>query len=122
LDRLTMMGLRGYDESVRSARLHLDSRMCWNAMSVVSDCTLLGRIYHINHHRSFINVGSKYPGRSYNYAQDLPYVNPANWGLADYHWQADGPRLWRVSPSRDAGPRTVPLPLDRRAYTAVEAV
>ncbi len=35
VDRATMNGLRGFDEGISFARLHLDSRFCYNAMAAV---------------------------------------------------------------------------------------
>lgn len=98
LDAGTMSGLRGLDESITFARLHLDSRFCANAMAVVEDCQLLGRIFHINHKASY-NNRKNVPGRSYNWDWALPYVNSPDWGLAHYAWMRDSERLYHVRPS-----------------------
>ncbi len=97
MDRTTMCGLRGLDETVRGARLHVDSRFAINAMIGGSDCEMLGRIYHINHRRSYRNVEANYPGRTYRWDLDLPYLNPPDWGLNSFDWEELGERLWRVS-------------------------
>ncbi len=97
VDRATMNGLRGYDESISFARLHLDSRFARNTMIAELGCELLGRIYHINHTNSFINRQNDYPGKSYDYNADMPYLNPLDWGLHSYLWTELGERLWQIS-------------------------
>jgi hypothetical protein len=111
-DRWTMTGLRGYDEAITFARLHLDSRFCYNAMAAGLDCELIGRIYHIDHAQSYTNSkGKKYPGRDYAYAEGLPYLNPRDWGLAGYDWEPLGPRLFRVGvPDPGAASQCRPMP------------
>src|SRR5262249_47812780 len=61
IDRLTMMGLRGFDEGVRNARLHLDSKLCRNAMAIGMSSKLMGRIFHIDHQRSYNRMLTAYP-------------------------------------------------------------
>jgi len=97
VDRLTMAGLRGFDEGIRFARMHLDSRFCRTAMYAGLDCKLIGRIFHINHTKSYTVLGEKYPDQQYDYELGLPYLNSRDWGLADYDWTQTGERLWRVS-------------------------
>jgi hypothetical protein len=99
LDSGTMAGLRGLDEGIRNARLHVDSRFCATAMTVVDDCRLLGRIFHIDHGRSYNNTPDV-PGEFYQWDAGLPYVNSAAWGLADFGWSHDADRLYRVSARR----------------------
>ena len=111
VDRVTMAGLRGFDESIRFARLHLDSRFCVTAMHAGLDCELLGRIYHLNHRNAYTNRLHDYPGRDYDYNADLPYVNPLDWGLARWHWFAAGERCWRIAPPGD-GAAWMPVSLD----------
>ena len=96
VDRVTMAGLRGFDESIRWARLHLDSRFCFTAMHAGLDCELAGRIFHINHRNAYTNRRDDYPGRSYDYSAGLPYLNAPDWGLARFEWSADSERLWRI--------------------------
>lgn len=119
LDAGTMAGLRGLDESITFARLHLDSRFCANAMTVVDDCQLLGRIYHINHKASYNNKKSV-PGKSYNWDWGLPYVNSPDWGLARYSWTRDSDRLYHVSRGTNAGDGA-PLPNYLSADTLARA-
>jgi hypothetical protein len=96
LDTVSMLGIRGFDEGIRFARLHLDSRCCLTAMAAGLNCELLGRIYHVDHARSYVNQGSSYPGRIYNPQAGMPYLNPPTWGLADMHWERLDSRMWRV--------------------------
>jgi hypothetical protein len=102
VDRVTMAGLRGFDESIRFARLHLDSRFAFTAMRADLGCELLGRIYHINHGNAYSNLGESYPGRRYDYDEDLPYINPPDWGLARMTWAREDDRTWRISLPRPA--------------------
>jgi len=99
LDTGTMRGMRGMDEEIRSARLHLDSRFCRTAMVVTDSCELLGQILHIEHHNSFRKQGGA-KGRPYTWNAGLPYANPDSWGLADFAWLPLGPALWRIVPRR----------------------
>src|ERR1700680_714098 len=96
LDVATMRGIRGYDEDITFARLHIDARFGLTAMTVVNDCELLGRIFHVSHVRSHSNPSSKAPGRSYDYTENLPYANLESWGLADYDWIKTGDRVYTV--------------------------
>jgi hypothetical protein len=97
VDRVTMAGLRGFDESIRFARLHLDSRFCLTAMQASLDCELLGRIFHINHRNAYTNRPNDYPGRRYAFDANLPYLNPPDWGLARMAWTREDDRTWRIS-------------------------
>jgi hypothetical protein len=96
LDAGTMFGLRGYDEGVTYARLHIDARFGLAAMSVVNDCRLLGRIFHVSHAKSHSNPTSRAAGRIYDYTANLPYLNSPAWGLANYDWHEQGQRLFHV--------------------------
>ena len=123
VDRVTMVGLRGLDESIRFARLHLDSRFCFTAMHAGLDCELLGRIYHLNHRNAYTNRRQSYPGRPYDYNAGLPYVNPVDWGLAEFGWSAMGDRLWRIGmPQRGRARRDVPATLESSEIERANAV
>ncbi len=105
LDRSTMLGLRGFDETVRKGRLHLDSRFALNAMAVCGEAELLGRIFHLSHARSFVNtpIGG-YAGLRINPAREVPYLNAAAWGLGAYSWRRspDCGRVWLLDPPHQA--------------------
>ena len=109
-DRITMLGLRGLDESVRHSRLHLDSRFALNAMFTCERAVLLGRIFHVSHSRSFVNAEpSAYAGRRINPYREVPYLNDPGWGLGSRPWEeAPAARVWRVGTgeSRTGGPPT----------------
>lgn len=96
LDTATMHGIRGYDESITFARLHIDARLGWTAMSVVEECRLLGRIYHISHSTSHGTKQYRTTGRLYDHLANIPYANPTSWGLAAFDWIESGPRLYTV--------------------------
>jgi hypothetical protein len=113
-DRLSMLGVRGFDEGIRSARLHLDSRFCMTAMDAGLNCNLIGQIFHINHTQSYTVLGDAYPDAKYQWDGGLPYLNPRNWGLADHQWVEAGERQWRVS--RPATDKPAPPP----QFTAAE--
>lgn len=97
LDRESMQRLRGFDESIVHARLHLDSRCALSAMALGFDCKLIGHIFHIDHSNSSANLGEKYPGRKYDYMANIPYKNGENWGLANHTWKKIDDRLYYVT-------------------------
>ncbi len=115
VDSGTMFGIRGYDESITYARLHIDARFGLTAMSVVDDCELLGRIFHVSHVSSHGSGQQLTPGRVYDHAANLPYVNQETWGLASFRWRrmgerlygVDVPSLWRRRGVPDAASRAV---------------
>jgi hypothetical protein len=97
MDRHSMQRIRGFDENIRGARLHLDSRCCMSALALGLRCRLIGHVYHIDHTRSFVNLGERYPGESPDVHASIPYRNPDNWGLRDRLWEQKGERLFYVS-------------------------
>lgn len=97
LDTASFKHLRGYDERVVDARLHLDSRCALSMLAMGFDCKLIGHIFHIDHQRSAIRLGEKYPGKAYDYKANIPYHNPDHWGLADRKWKKINERLYFVS-------------------------
>lgn len=120
MDRATLTGLRGMDEGIDFARLHLDSRMSTNALQAGLDCELLGQIFHISHSRSFSHrPPSAYPDHEYTWDCGLPYLNDEDWGLADRLWRAHSERLWQVSDAPTGAQPTLPQTrdpeFDRRA-------
>lgn len=97
MDHASMQRVRGFDENIRNARLHLDSRCCASAMALGLQCRLIGHVYHINHSRSFENSNGDYPGEIPDIHAGIPYQNPDNWGLSDRKWEQKGERLFYVS-------------------------
>lgn len=112
MDRATLTGLRGMDEGIDFARLHLDSRMSTNALLAGLDCELLGQIFHISHSRSFSRMPSSYPDHDYTWDCCLPYLNGDNWGLADRHWHHLSDRIWQVSDEPAGGKESLPQTRD----------
>jgi len=97
VDTGTMFGIRGYDEGVKNARLHIDARFGLTAMSVIDDCKLLGRVFHVSHASSHGSGQQRTLGQIYDHTANLPYANPRTWGLASYGWKSIGERLYGVS-------------------------
>lgn len=96
LDRESMHRIRGFDEAILDARLHLDSRCCAAAIALGFRCKHIGHVYHIDHSRSHVNMPT---GGAPNYGdpfRNIPYCNPDHWGLADRKWEQESERLWRV--------------------------
>jgi len=110
IDRASFIAIRGVDESVRKARLHLDSRCVISLHRLDLPTVLLGRIFHISHRLSLTNVGAKFyrEDPSYDYLADLPYFNGENWGLGWAAWTQPQQRLKRVSMPRSG--RSAPDP------------
>ena len=120
-DSGTMFGIGGMDESVREARLHLDSRLVVSLMGVIEDCVMLGRIYHITHTTSY-RFKRRAQGRLYVWDEGLPYVNPENWGLADFTWEHVDDRYYRVTLPQPGRARSVPERLAPPARLRAETV
>jgi hypothetical protein len=102
-DRLSMLGIRGFDEGIRFARLHLDSRFCATATAAGLHTNLAGQIFHISHAKSYTNQLDSYQDKPYAYQQGLPYLNSPQWGLADHAWERKGERSWYVRRPAGAG-------------------
>jgi hypothetical protein len=120
-DSGTMFAIGGMDEAVREARLHLDSRLCVSLMGVVEDCVMLGRINHITHTNSF-RFQRRAKGRLYVWDESLPYVNPEDWGLANFTWERVGDRYYRVTLPSPGAPRSVPEALSPETRLRAQAV
>ncbi len=122
-DRISMLGIRGFDEGIRFARLHLDSRFCSTATAAGLHTNLAGQIFHISHTKSYTNQLTTYHDKPYAYRRGLPYLNGPNWGLADHAWEALGERSWRIlRPVATDRPATIPVSLtddDRAEINAV---
>ncbi len=121
LDRGTMRGLRGLDEGIRGARLHVDSRFAMNSMIAGNECEMLGRIYHINHEKSYRNNETNYPGREYRWDLGLPYVNQSDWGLEHFDWEPLGERILQVALPQEAMSPKPPPRSDSPALVAQES-
>jgi hypothetical protein len=120
-DSGTMFAIGGMDESVTEARLHLDSRLCVSVMSVVEDCVMMGRIYHITHANSY-RFQRRAKGRLYVWDESLPYVNPSDWGLANFTWTRINDRYYHVTLPTAGAARSVPESLSPDARARSEAI
>lgn len=95
VDRASMQDIRGFDENIRNARLHLDSRCCASAMTLGLQCRHIGHVYHVDHSRSYVNSPAEDTTRCA--LENIPYRNPDHWGLANRKWLRESERVWRVS-------------------------
>ncbi len=101
-DRATFRGFRGFDESVTTARLHIDRRCVMQSHLIGLPAVLLGRIYHIFHTQSYANPKQTRVSRIlYNHKDNLPFLNPDNWGLWDRTWERTHDRIWHVKPGKE---------------------
>ena len=89
--------LRGFDENITDARLHLDSRFALSAAASGFDSKLIGHIFHIDHKHSLVNMGDKYPGKKYDFTKNIPYANSEEWGLRGRKWEKISQQLDFVS-------------------------
>lgn len=86
LARATFHRLRGFNETVRYAKLHKDGQFCFRAWIEGLAVEPLGPIWHIDHDGSYANAGAGFGspdapyGPEWNYRVD--YRNPASWGLS----------------------------------------
>lgn len=108
--------LRGFDETIRHAKLHKDTRFCIHAERLGAPLEVIGSVYHLHHPNSWINLplaerrAEDAPwGPPYNYRADLPYLNPPDWGLSRYVTIAVSPGIDRLEP---------PVPADAEANAA----
>ena len=78
--------LRGFDETIRWAKIHKDHRMCVQVIKRGGNLVAKASCYHLYHKSSYVNQKSfptKAPwGPEYNPESWMPYQNPANWGLS----------------------------------------
>ncbi len=89
---------RGYDESLRNVRIHADGRGLLQLLALGGRPAHMGYHYHISHGsssagQSAFTKDSPY-GESFKYWENLPYENPATWGLGDCREEEVGERVW----------------------------
>jgi hypothetical protein len=82
---------------------------------------MLGRIFHITHTNSY-RFKRRAQGRMYVWDESLPYVNPEDWGLADYTWERINDRYYHVKLPTPGAPRSVPENLSPETRARAEAV
>jgi len=105
LTAATFRRLRGFNETVRYAKIHKDGQFCHRAWIEGLPFEVVGPIWHLDHDGSYSNVGvlqgapdAPY-GPEWGWRQD--YRNPASWGLsaAIEDRPAVGPLVWLRHPS-----------------------
>lgn len=81
--------MRGFDETLRFAKIHKDGRLCRHCLALKGRIYAQGKCYHLYHGSSYINLTHNQRtaktapfGAPYNAKENIPYKNPDNWGLA----------------------------------------
>lgn len=87
---------RGYDESMKNERISCDGRGLFQLLKVGGKQIHLGFHYHLFHQSTSSGSGNVSHGRIFEYWKDLPYENPASWGLGDCIEEPIGDRVWRL--------------------------
>src|SRR4029453_12188753 len=101
----TWRRLRGFNETVRFAKIHKDGQFCHRAWIEGLTFDTLGPIWHLDHDGSYSNVGALQGspdapyGPEWTWRQD--YRNPSSWGLsaAIEDRPDDGAIVWLRHPS-----------------------
>jgi len=87
LTRRTFQRLRGFNETVRYAKIHKDGQFCHRAWIEGLTFDTLGPIWHLDHDGSYSNVGVLRGAPDAPYGPEWPwrdtYRNPASWGVRD---------------------------------------
>ena len=78
--------LRGFDETIRWAKIHKDHRMCTQVIAHGGKLVATASCYHLYHKSSYVNQKA-FPrhapwGPEYKPSNWMPYRNPDNWGLS----------------------------------------
>jgi len=78
--------LKGFDETIRWAKIHKDHRMCTQVIAHGGKLVATASCYHLYHDSSYVNQRA-FPrnapwGPEYRPANWMPYHNSINWGLA----------------------------------------
>jgi tetratricopeptide (TPR) repeat protein len=108
LTAATWRRLRGFNETVRFAKIHKDGQFCHRAWIEGLIFDTLGPIWHLDHDGSYSNVGVLHGapdapyGPEWNWRDD--YRNADDWGLATaVEESAGGPVVWLRHPPARAG-------------------
>jgi tetratricopeptide (TPR) repeat protein len=112
LTAATWRRLRGFNETVRYAKIHKDGQFCHRAWIEGLTFETLGPIWHLDHDGSYSNVGTLRgaPDAPYGpeWAWREDYRNPDDWGLAKaIETAGDGPIARLRPPTDDSGPARV---------------
>jgi len=85
LTRATWQRLRGFNETVRYAKIHKDAQFCHRAWIEGLAFETLGPIWHLDHDGSYANAGALRGSPDAPYGPEWPwradYRNPDAWGL-----------------------------------------
>jgi hypothetical protein len=116
LTAATWRRLRGFNETVRYAKIHKDGQFCHRAWIEGLTFETLGPIWHLDHDGSYSNVGvlQGSPDAPYGpeWAWRQDYRNPDDWGLApSSEAMADGP-IVRLQPPAGRVPASPTLARD----------
>ena len=104
LTAATWRRLRGFNETVRFAKIHKDGQFCHRAWIEGLPFDTLGPIWHLDHDGSYSNVGVLHGAPDAPYGPEWPwrddYRNPDGWGLdGAIEEPATGPIVWLRHPS-----------------------
>lgn len=90
----------GYDESLKGTRINADGRGLLQLLSLGGRPVHMGLHYHIFHlssssRQTEFTKDSTY-GEAFDYWGNLPYRNPATWGLSDCTEEPLAERVWKL--------------------------
>ena len=109
LTRATWHRLRGFNETVRFAKIHKDGQFCHRAWIEGLAFDTLGPIWHLDHDGSYSNVGALRGSPDAPYGPEWDwrndYRNPDDWGLLAAIEETEKASLTRL---RHRAARTVP--------------
>jgi hypothetical protein len=113
LTRATWTRLRGFNETVRYAKIHKDGQFCHRAWIEGLAFATLGPIWHLDHDGSYSNVGGLQGSPDAPYGPEWAwrddYRNPDDWGLRDAVEEPAGERLVRLRVPRGRVPAPEPV-------------
>jgi hypothetical protein len=103
LTAATWRRLRGFNETVRYAKIHKDGQFCHRAWIEGLLFESLGPIWHLDHDGSYSNVGALHGapdapyGPEWRWRED--YRNADDWGLDESQASGDGAIVWLRPPA-----------------------
>ncbi len=114
LTRATWRRLRGFNETVRYAKIHKDGQFCHRAWIEGLRFETVGPIWHLDHDGSYSNVGSLRGAPDAPYGPEWPwredYRNADDWGLATSSEAASGAVVTLQPPAGAGGDRPASPP------------
>ncbi|MDX6612617.1 MAG: hypothetical protein QOD75_1803 [Blastocatellia bacterium] len=87
---------RGYDESLTDQRISCDGRGLFQLLELGGKQVHMGFHYHLFHETTSSAAGNASHGEFFDYRQNLPYQNSANWGLGDCREEQLAERVWQL--------------------------